>query len=860
MNLRRILILLTVFFVSGLSYSQIIFKELPKYQIRQNDSLFFDVTSARKVLPLNGRWDVYPSGDEESKTPVSVPSAFKGQSGDLVFEKNFTVTRAIAYGNQLKLVFFGLNYSADISLNNVIIYRHSGGQFPFSIDLPRDIIKPDKNNIIRVKLHCELDAENTIPVKQRFLFPQNMGGIFRDVYIHLIPNISVNEYDFISNYDSRSGKARVKFNFKFVNKEIGGAADSSDNLYTVKVRFITSVGKSTLSESAFSVSIPKNKEKYINQVIDVSGPKVWTPTNPEFYEVVVELYRKDMLIDRSIKSLLFYSLSVNDQGIFLNGNNFWINGVSYVPEFGTDGPVGSYESMERDIKIIKETGFNSVRFIKTLPHPYYLTLCEKYGLLAFIEVPLYNIPGRLITDNAFAERCKNYFTAFIKQYKGYSIIAGIGLGNGFIQGNEHHAAFLKEYCSLIKKNSSALTYASFSNFDKELIGDLDLYGIDITYKLGPKDVEKLNEIQTLIGKGRFFISSASYIVNAGSSNGYANPYTYEAQAKFFEDLMDVCEKNGIPGFFINSMFDYRGDLASLVAGFDKDNVYRIGIAGEDRNLERLAYKVISSRLHNSEKVTIPIGTKKGNAPMIFILFGIFLAILVGVLVNSGRKFREDSSRALLRPYNFYQDLRDQRIMSGLQSSFLAVIISAVSALLLSNVLFYFKESVGFEKILISFGSRTILNFVGYLAWHPVSSLVILTICSFATFLVITGIAKIGSLFVRNRVFLSSIYFSTIWSFLPLVLLIPVGIILYRLLDVDAATVYVFIGLIIFTLWIFYRLIKGISVIFDVNVGSVYFYGILVAAVIGGGFLLYFQLNNYALDYIFLTLKQNNIFR
>ena len=860
MNLRRILILLTVFFVSGLSYSQIIFKELPKYQIRQNDSLFFDVTSARKIMPLNGRWEVYPSGDEENRTPVSVPSAFKGNSGDLVFEKNFTVPRGVVYGNQLKLIFFGLNYSADISLNNVIIYRHPGGQFPISIDLPRDIIKPDKNNIIRVKLHCELDAENTIPVKQRFLFPQNMGGIFRDVYIHILPNVSVSDYDFVSNYDARSGRARVKFNFKFLNKDVNSTADLSDDSYNVKVRFISAVGRNTLSESSFSVNIPRNKEKYLNQVIDVSSPKVWSPSSPEYYEVVVELYKKDMLIDRSIKSLSFYQLNVNDQGYTLNGSSFWINGVSYVPEFGPDGPAGSYESMERDIKIIKETGFNAVRFIKALPHPYYLTLCEKYGLLAFIEVPLYNIPGRIITDNNFSERFKNYFSSFIKQYRGFSIIAGIGLGNGFMQSDEHHIAFLKEYCSLIKKNSSALTFASFTNFDKELIDGLDLYGYDITYKLQPKDVAKINDIQAIIGKGRFFISSASYIVNAGNSNGYANPYTFEAQAKFFDDLLDVCDKNGIPGFFINSMFDYRGDIPSLVSGFEKENIYRIGIAGEDRNLDRLAYKVISSRLHNSEKVTIPIGAKKENAPMVFILFGILLAIMMGVLVNSGRKFREDSSRALLRPYNFYQDLRDQRIMSGLQSSFLAVVISAVSALLLSNILFYFKESVGFEKLLISFGSRSVLNFAGYLAWHPVASLLILTVCSFAALLVITGIAKIGSLFVRNRVFSSSIYFSTVWSFLPLVLLIPLGIVLSRLLDVDAATLYIFLGLLIFTLWICYRLIKGISVIFDVNVGSVYFYGILVAFVICGGFILYFQLNNSMLDYFFLTLKQNNILR
>ena len=94
-----------------------------------------------------------------------------------------------------------MNYSADISVNNVIIYRHTGGEFPFHFELPHDILKIDKKNVLTVKLLYKLDSENTIPVKQRFLFPQSFGGIFRDVYIHLIPNISISDLNVPSNYD-----------------------------------------------------------------------------------------------------------------------------------------------------------------------------------------------------------------------------------------------------------------------------------------------------------------------------------------------------------------------------------------------------------------------------------------------------------------------------------------------------------------------------------------------------------------------------------------------------------------------------------------------------------------------------------
>jgi beta-galactosidase len=374
----------------------------------------------------------------------------------------------------------------------------------------------------------------------------------------------------------------------------------------------------------------------------------------------------------------------------------------------------------------------------------------------------------------------------------------------------------------------------------------------------PKDIsEKLIDLKNKIGNGRFFISSATYTVNAGNTDGYINKYSYEAQAKYFEEVIDYSESSGLAGFFINSMYDYRGDFPSLINGYSKDNTYNIGITGEDRNTNRLAYKVVYQKLHNTEPVTIPIGSKKDNAPMVFIIFGLFLALIMGVLVNSGRKFREDSSRALLRPYNFYADVRDQRIMSGYHSTVLGFVISAILALLVSNVLFYLRDNIFFEKFLLSFGSEGILSVFSYLVWHPALSLLWLTIIFIIMVPLLSIIIKATSFFVRTKVFISSIYYTTIWSLLPMVLLIPVGIILYRMLAADVANIYIYLGLLVFILWSFYRLIKGIYVIFDVTPGTVYFYGILLLLILIGGFILYYQVTNSVIDYMKLVFTQFN---
>ena len=119
------------------------------------------------------------------------------------------------------------------------------------------------------------------------------------------------------------------------------------------------------------------------------------------------------------------------------------------------------------------------------------------------------------------------------------------------------------------------------------------------------------------------------------------------------------------------------------------------------------------------------------------------------------------------------------------------------------------------------------------------------------------IVQMSSFFVRNKVYLSSSFFTVVWSFLPLVLLIPVGIILYRILNAQVGTLYIFIILILFTIWIFYRLMKGIYVIFDVNPGSIYLYSVLFILVIVSGIFIYYELKNSVFDYLQLTFNQYN---
>ena len=363
-----------------------------------------------------------------------------------------------------------------------------------------------------------------------------------------------------------------------------------------------------------------------------------------------------------------------------------------------------------------------------------------------------------------------------------------------------------------------------------------MYGIEF---LNQNPADKQNEVTNLaeaIGKGKLFIGEATYTVNIGQTDGYVNKFSYEAQAKFFDDMFGFYESNNLAGFFANTMYDLRGDYPSIICGYKDENIYNIGLVSEERNQDRLAYKVLSARMKNTEKVTIPIGSDKDDAPMIFIITGLVLALLMGVLVNSGRKFREDASRALLRPYNFFADVRDQRIISAYHSLFLTLIVALVSSLIFANLFYYIKNNVLIEKIFLAFGSPGLISGISYLAWNPIKALIWLFVLAIILMILLTIIITACSFFVRTKVYLSSVFFTVVWALLPVVLLIPVGIVLYRLLNAGVGNIYVYIFLAAFVIWLLYRLLKGISVIFDVNAGGVYFYGLMSILILENNFL------------------------
>ena len=249
-------------------------------------------------------------------------------------------------------------------------------------------------------------------------------------------------------------------------KQLTGVEEADETLnLTLKATIASPDSTDIIELRDYSFKLDRNKELAIEQSRNIRDPILWSSTSPKSYHLRLEIWKDDLLIDVINRSVAIYSFQVFDSSLTFNGKSFKLNGVVYTPEFESYGELMNYKQFEDDIRLIKNAGFNAVRIAKTVPHPYCLALCEKYGLLAFIELPVGMIPEKITQDQNFVVRCRNFLTSYFNSFEKYSAVAGVGLGSSYLTSIDSHRSLLINLGGLIKDNTSWVSYASFGNLD-----------------------------------------------------------------------------------------------------------------------------------------------------------------------------------------------------------------------------------------------------------------------------------------------------------------------------------------------------------------------------------------------------------
>ena len=217
-----------------------------------------------------------------------------------------------------------------------------GSRLPTEFDITK-LLKP-KSNTIAVRVHKWSAASFTEDQDEWWL-----PGVFRDVTLLHRPKDCVSDYFVHASYDHKSGKGTLK-----VDCSPDGRVDIPE------LRIDCATGEEV--------------------TVDVVP---WNAERPKLYEGTLSTKGEKVPL-----KIGFRTVKIEDGVIKLNGERVLIKGVNrheFQPERGRGV---DEEHMMKDIVLMKTHNVNAVRTSHYPPHPHFLDLCDKYGIMVCLECDL----------------------------------------------------------------------------------------------------------------------------------------------------------------------------------------------------------------------------------------------------------------------------------------------------------------------------------------------------------------------------------------------------------------------------------------------------------------------------------------
>ena len=330
---------------------------------------------------LNGNWDYQVTPIEQRFCPtkwkgkILVPYCLESKLSGV--QRLLDPSEALWYSRtfdasprnkeRVILNFEAVDYYCRVWVNDIPVGEHTGGNTPFSFDITDALINGDNELVVRV----EDETEGSQLRGKQVLNPQGIwytqvSGIWQTVWMEQVPERRI--ADVKISTDVNDGSISVE-------PILFGPASKDE-----KVRLIVKAPGSSESSTLVDGKL----------TVKVTNPILWSPANPNLYELYVELADSDNNVIDKVESYTgirsvgkikdkngHWRFTLNGKVIFHWGpldQGWWPDGLLTPP---------SDQAMLYDIEYLKEAGFNMIRkHIKVEPRRYYYH-CDRMGMMVW---------------------------------------------------------------------------------------------------------------------------------------------------------------------------------------------------------------------------------------------------------------------------------------------------------------------------------------------------------------------------------------------------------------------------------------------------------------------------------------------
>ena len=335
------------------------------------------------------RWfDAVPDTVRAATVPGTIQQAFPDYHGVAWYWLKFSPTLVKQAGNSYAIKFREVDYYADIWLNGTLLGSHEGAEFAFEMDCGK-ALKFDGENLLVLRVinpvDEPIDGFVMEDIAHRFKWSPkqycpgvmyNFGGITQGV--ELVENPPVRILDVHAQADIDKSCIRVSLKIRNQRK----ASVKGRLSVTVTLRN----SDTPLTTQSLSITIPGG-ESDRQLVIPIDQPRWWSPEDPQFYTVTVDLDAgAGAKLSKKQKAVRcgFRELKVENGYFRLNGKRILLRCTLTANDYAFGEKIPD-EHLRRDLIFAKAAGFNTIRFIVGGAYPEQLDLCDEIGLMVYEE-------------------------------------------------------------------------------------------------------------------------------------------------------------------------------------------------------------------------------------------------------------------------------------------------------------------------------------------------------------------------------------------------------------------------------------------------------------------------------------------
>lgn len=276
---------------------------------------------------------------------------------------------------QYLLYFEGANITTDVYVNNQHAGTHIGGYVGFEIDIT-DKIKKGQKNTIAIRVDNSYNR-NIIPSQKADFFIY--GGINRDVWLKILPEVNIKNIA-VTTPEVSNEQATTSLKIEFNNPSL------INDDFLVKTKIVDSRTKKIVAEKIVNATQLKKETPLVFSKI--KNPKLWSPDQPNLYQIVTELWNDKKKIDEKIETIGYRWFHFEKHGaFFLNGKKILLRGTHRHEEHAGFGAAMTNEMHRKDIAQMKEMGVNFLRLGHYPQDPEIYKSCNELGIIVWDELP-----------------------------------------------------------------------------------------------------------------------------------------------------------------------------------------------------------------------------------------------------------------------------------------------------------------------------------------------------------------------------------------------------------------------------------------------------------------------------------------